>query len=492
MSVFPPLVQRLLEQLKVDPQHVAVLSFSDRWELQTQAGALALLGLDGLDQAALSTSFREMCIGLSRLRGTHLPQVEIPSGSVVDLHLVAEATLFHAVLIDVRDSVESARVAQQTLQNLKLEVMARTREVVETRQKLSATRQRNVELQRQLLVQQQAAASVRAQLAALHVELLRELEQVSVRVSKESGALLPSKRALAVGQRLPNLLAQLNAAPLLLAGNAPPRERLDLEQLAAVCIDSATQMARERGLGFELRVNRRSTETPLLNSALLRVLYSAAMAQAMYRCSAGQRVDAEIRWDGSGLKLEVTAPVPAFTEVQRACLWELQIADPTDAVQACLLAAGCLLRHAGGRATADALNPATQRLTISVAQAARDGEVTERLFSGGRVWLLGGSEAQVALAQQRLTDLGFEFEQVEAEGLNAAALRQVPDAVLIDTQLEDAVRLAFQLKGRGYRGRILALGSPIDSPVARASFDATVAPAMEPDQLVRAIRGPGG
>jgi hypothetical protein len=491
MSVFPPSVQRLLTQLDVDTERVAMLSFSASWELMTHSGALLRLGLDTLSADDLSTAFKDICIGLSRLRGTHLPQLELPSGGTVDLHLVAEPTLFHAVLIDVRESVEAARAAQQALQNVKLEVMTRIREVAEARQKLTVARQRNSELQRQLLVQQQCSAAVRAQLAALHVELQREIEQVSVRATAESGMLLAARRAQAASERLAPLLAQLTATPTLLLSSAPIRERVDLEQLAALCIDGATQLAREHGQGFEMRLNRRSTEIPLFNTALLRVIVCCAITQAQLRCSAGLRVDVQLRWDGSSLKLDVTAPVAQYTEAERACLWDSLIADPADPVLACLLALGVVLQRVQGRATVASINATQQCLSLSVAQASRDGDVTERLFTGGRVWLLAADTAQAEVAEQRLLDLGFAVEMREFEGLIDAALRHVPDAVLIDSALEGAVRSAFQLKGRGYRGRVLALGTPPDTAVARSSFDATIPLSMEPDALVRAIRGPG-
>lgn len=492
MSLYSPAVQRLLEHLHIDSEQVVVLSFSADWVLQGASGALSRLGLDQLDEQQLSQTFKDVCVGLSRLRGTHLPQLELPAGGVADLHLLAEASVFHAVLIDVRESVELARSAQQTLQELKLEVMARTREVVEARQRLGQSRQRLTELQGQLLVQQQADVAVRAQLAALQVELERELEQVSVRLSGESAALLPARRALAAAARLGPLLTQLQAAPTLLQEAAlQQRERVDLDQLVAGCVDGATQLARERGLGFELRLNRRSTEVPLFNTALLRQICSCTLNQALLRCPSG-RIQAQLRWEGGVLKLLVTAPGTGFSEAERAALWDAAIADPADPVQGALLALGALLRKVTGRATSETLPEGEHCLTVSVAQAARDGEITERLVSGGRVWLLIENAAQLALAQQRLHELGLDVEVRGADKVLELALRYAPDAILIDSALDDAVRLAFQLKGRGYRGRVLALGMPADSPVARASFDSVVGSALEPDALLRAIRGPGG
>lgn len=472
----PEIVRKHLERNGLAAADCASLRFDPDWALAGRHGAQQRLGLDTLDDERLAEAFRDVCIGLSRVRGTFLPQVELPTGGVADLHLVAEADHFHAVLIDVRAAVEQARAHQQALQDSKLELYERRRELIDSRARLK-----------------RAQLDLRAAQSALVLERelaqQRDWQQQAVRetIADALGTLATQPRTLALAQaRVQDALARLDAPE--------PIRPAELSVLADRVAAAAGTLARRRGLGFELRTEKRSEAGLRLPAASTLAILTAAVAQALWRTPQG-RVEAELRWDGMVLRLKVSDRAPDLDNRQRQQLWEQRLPgadDPPDA--ASLFALGHWLREAGGRVTLEAREGGNQ-LTLSISHIRGDGEVTERLPGGGRVLLCGAESALLQQLDDALEPLGIQLEAIGGDAALAEhALLNPPDAVLLALPRAQAAKLAFKLRGRGFAGRLVLVvdGVPGEGSTPKQSgLDAELAWPASRDALLRAIHGPG-
>lgn len=503
MKALPPRVLRLLEQQALAADGVLVLSFDAQWQVLELTGPADAYGLAETDRAALGERFREVCIGLSRVRGTYLPQVELPGGAVVDLYLVAEATLFHAVLVDVRGQVEQARGVQQAVQEARLEVAAKVRESVELRRQLARVRAEAEALKGIQALQQQHLHAVRAQLDGLQVALNHELDSV-LRQSPEASPLrMGARRAWECAERLRLLsdslrvLALPDAAEPNAAGSiatdssASPGSgaALDLEAMLAPVVDAIGSLARQAGIGFLLRPKRRDSIGPSgWPAAQLRLLVHHALAQAVLRTPSGH-VEADLSWDGQMLKLKVVHTAAAYDSAERACLWDGALPNPTRPAQGALYALGRCQRALGGRITLGDSTATDPELLLSLAQpAALGAEITQRLPQGGLVFLVSTDENLARRIGQRLADAGHEVEPaLPGPALIDAARTRAPVAILLDAALEHTVRTAFQLKSQGYAGRIVVLGPLPDSPAARSSVDMRLSTDPDPQALQQAL-----
>lgn len=473
----PEAVGRHLERNGLNPSDCAALSFAADWSLTGRSGAQARLGLEAVSDQRVIEAFREVCVGLSRVRGTFLPQVELPTGGVADLHLVAEADRFHAVLIDVRAAVEQARAHQQALQDAKLELYERRRELVDVRSKLKRAQAELRTAQTRLVLERELALQSEWQLSAA-----REV------IADALGSLAQQPRTLPLAQaRVQEALGRLEVRD--------SERPLPLATLADRVAAAAATLARQRGLGFELRQENRSELSLKLPLTSTLATLTSAVAQALWRTPQG-RVEAELRWDGIVLRLKVSDRGPELNNQQRQQLWEQRLPTAEEGpAAATLFALGWWLREAGGRVTMETVAGGSV-LTLSLSPGRLDGEVTERMGGGGRVWLCGADAGLLHQLDDALEPLGIQLEALDADtALAEHALLNPPDALLLALPPGQSAKLAFKLRGRGFRGRLVLLLTDADpgTPAlpAQSGLDAQLAWPATREALLRAIRGPG-
>jgi hypothetical protein len=449
--MLPQLAEKLLKRLELNDERAAVVTFSEHWEVLGRFGAMERIGLANSSDHELTTLFRDICMGLSRIRGTELKQVGLPSGASVDLYLIAEAKHWHVLLVDVSELVEQLRDAQQRAQDAELE------------------RYRMGQEARRVKARAQSAGEQREEIRARLAMVLAEREVW--------------RRHILGGDT--EDAAFMRARFDELCGNAgAPCALESLKRWLKCAFKSEFDADRLRWQG--------ETRGSLPREALLALAY--ALLIALKR--SGAAVVLEVRSDEHASVLSIADRAQDFSLRESEALWQGRLADEALEDEAefttlLLFALGQHVKNHHGRVTRHWSEALRMRLTLSFAEQApseaapilrlpnRVAFVAERLPSGNR------NACQLALEA-----LNIEVEEFSQPPELAALMPFEVVLVAPESFAGAAKRLAYQLRSYGFKGRMVALDHVPASAGMKSTFDAFFSAGSDLESLRLAVGRP--
>jgi len=459
MSALPVLAQRYLQRLEVPEQRAAVISFSEHWLVLGRFGELARIGLESLDDAALVDLFRDLCIGLSRVRGSALKHLGLPNGAPVDLYLLSEAKHWHVLLVDVADTVENLREFQQRAQDAEL---ARYQKSKEVRLHSAAKLQDAAQLA--------LAAAEIARLEAERALLLRHIQ-----ACRHAPALV-RQLALVVDMMLAPADAAISGAQWL-------------AWLQAAFADELNQ-GRLQCQAFAPELLWSGDQLAAMLWSLLAALARADKAPVRVECKS----------DASANYWLVHDDGPDYPPALSEALWDAQAPDwQSIAVErylaSWLFACGAALARQHGRATRHWSPALRMRLTLSwppqLPQADSPAQISLPRRLPSRVAIIDAQEGRSVLLAVALRRMGCTVT-VHAEIPNAPEACRDSECLILDPELGNGQggRYAFQLRGLGWTGRLLALGALPKAPILKQLFNGVMPAYADQDALFESVALP--
>lgn len=450
----PERLLRYLEQLQISPAKAAALCFDADWTLVARCGACEALQLDTLDDALLADLFRALWTGYSRTRGEQLPMLTLPTGAVVDVHQLALGNQVAFLLIDRHQELAERQQIQQAEQEARLDAHVQRRQ------------------------QSQARAELGRLQAALQAAERRQAALIAW-LEWSTGLLAPAERQW--------------AGPVLRRAAGFEVGQARFHRFGELCTAFEAEIARqgtEQRRAVRLRVEGHPAQTVSADPASLRHLFALVLAQALERNPRGD-IDIQLALSLPLLQLKVTDELPLLAR-ERLCLWEGQSPDPGEGGRSERLLAllGLELRRLQARATWRAVGPRGE-LTISLACMDSDpNQITQSLkdasLRGRTIWLAMADPVADPVLWAQLDASGAQWTAVApAKELVPAALRDAPDAVVIDSR---HAALAFELRAQGYRGLLVALGPILPSGAVAGALDGHCEPSELCTWLLRNLQ----
>lgn len=491
----PPVAAAYLQETLLETAAPLVLSFGADWRLAGASGDATRYGIDLAEAPAL---LRDVLVGCATDEPLVLPQLELPGGHAVHLHLVPDGALNHVILLDAAPEVRRVRAIQQPAYDsalLSREKSAALRRLKRVRQEL--------ELQRDQL--RDANTLKEALIGTLSHEFRTPLTSIlgyahllgTDRYSAEgrAGAVAAIRRAAThLHALVENLLvfARADATP-----PAPRRETIDLaalvEDLRAMFAPVA-EATRSQVL-IELAGEHANAITDPLR---LRQILINLVGNAL-RYAPGE-VLVQIAADARGIALRVVDHGPGLPERVRAHLYEPMAGGHARGAGLGLAIVKRLVEGLGGSIAVESAPGAgtSWRVQLPTAAASVDESVPDasaRAHGLGRVAVLADDDPDVrALIALMLADLGWRV--VEASDANSAVdavLAEGAALALIDVQLPglSGNTAAYRLRVRDYRGHIVMLsahdGVEAAAAARAAGADLYLTKPLDPARLAHAL-----
>lgn len=494
LARLPPVVAAYLHDVFHEASAPLVLSFDADWHLVGASGDATRYALD---PATAPARMQELLLGLATDEPQVLPQLELPGGHVVNLHLVPDEPLFHVVLLDAAPEVQRIRAIQQPAYDSALV----SREKSAALRRLKRARQ-ELELQRDTL--RADVAMKTALIATLSHEFRTPLTSIfgythlleSDRYSAEgrAGALRAIRRAATHLHALAE-----NLLVLAHRDDAPPEPRIEDVDLDALADDlramlEPTAAGARSGLAIE-----RTGGGPLVRSdpLKLRQILINLVGNAL-RYAPGEVV-ARIGADADAIRISVVDHGPGLPEAVRTHLYEPLAGGNARGAGLGIAIVKRLVDGFGGSIAVDSRAGSgthwTLRLPLREVPARTDEPAPPRVRTDGAVAVLADDDADVrALVALMLRDLGYRvIEAADANAALEAVLAERAVLAVIDVQMPglSGNTVAYRLRSRDWRGRIVML-SGNDSVEAAAAAraagaDVYLTKPIDPDRFAHAI-----
>lgn len=481
----PPAVDGYLRETLVQRARPLLLSFDGDWRLREVRGDAAFYGFDLTDAGRGLRELQDLFIGLPLDGHQDLPFVEFSNGRSAHVHLIADAPLFHVLLLDADEERERQR-AQQQLGN---EAVLAGHEKSKAIGRLKEIRS---ELERQRASLEEANALKNALIATLSHEFRTPLTSIF-------GYLHLLERRLDGGENAMQALQAVRrnatylftlAENLLEYGRGESGAALlnPVEVDLAVLVQDLDAMfrplAEDKGIAFRAGLVLEDAAPPVFDEVRLRQIVVNLLSNAVRYTSSGEVV-CEIAWREGRLHVDVADSGIGISPEFRDSVFKPFNRGGQSGSKGAGLGLSIVRRLIGqmhGELQLESELGCGTRFRVTLPPLARTTPpdappprpVAE--FRHGAGALVVDDDPDIGqLLEVLLTDLGFRVRLVEdARSAIEEATRQPPDVLLIDVELPGLSGNAavFQLRSHGYRGRIVTLSATSTGDARDASLRA--------------------
>ena len=497
MSALPDAVQRYLRREQIAPLAAAALSFDGDWRLLGRSGELTRFALDQAADADLERQFRELCMGQSRLGGTRLSQLDLGEGHNADVHLVAEHSQVHVVLVDVHEAVEQERSWQQNAQEAKLRSYEQGRQLRDLRQQRIS-----IEAERDAAKAQASELSARNQLfdqrlRGVLAEIERSAERLLALPAEHGGRQRETELLRQAISQADRCRLSLARAVARISGQVDDTiSQVALDQLSAELYASVAVLLEAPERSLSLRLQQRSPEPLRMVAGAAAEIFHYALWASLLRCRG--ELEAVLRWDGQFAQLQCNSDSDDLSLTESALLWDQQLPAVDDPpLTYALFGLGRSAHRHHGRVLEQRDSDGRHRLLISLPGRREEpsGDITSPGFRGPVGLICGDAEyAEEWVAQLATRGIPLSLHSADPESLQAL-YENPPPALLFDLQsAAGAPAMAYKLRARGYPGMLLALGElghPMTNSMA-ATWSAMLPRDCSLRQLLRTLSGRSG
>ena len=467
----PACVHDYLQELVVGRLHPLVFSFAPGWQLIGVAGDHAFHGVDDGIPAPLADELRDLFVGLGTEQDQDFPFVELGGGRPLHVRLIGGVEVFHVLLLDASDERERQQAQQQVGNEAVLAGLAQSRAIGQLKEIRDT-------LERQHASLAEADAFKGALIATLSHEFRTPLTSIFGYLH-----LLERRHAGACG--LGELKAIRRSASYLLAlaenlleyargesGTMPlASARITLATLVEDLRAMFRPLAEDKGLVLDVELEQGSESSAVLDGVRLRQIAINLVSNAVRYTTHGH-IRACFHCDGARLRLCVEDTGIGISEDFQA-----RVFQPFNrGAQAGSKGAGLglsivrrlvaqmrghlrLRSRVGEGSCFEVELPVESMPADPAAVAAQPGGE----WHGSADVLVVDDDPDIAqLLEALLADLGCTVRiAYDGDAALAEVARQPPDLLLIDVQLPglSGNAVVFQLRARGYRGRIVTLSA---------------------------------
>lgn len=474
----PPRVEHYLRTLLVDRAHPLLFSFDPGWRLRDVHGDAAFYGLDD-GPAGGVCELEDLFIGMRLDDDQDIPFVELSGGRSAHVHLIADGDAFHVLLLDAENERARQRVQQQLGNEAALAGQEKSRAIGHLKEIRS-------ELERQRASLEEANALKSALIATLGHEFRTPLTSVFGYLH-----LLEQGGADAAGSMHALQAIRRNATHLFtLAENLLEYARGEIDDglLNPVAIDFARlagdleamfrPLAEDKGLAFRIELACDEVQTPVFDDMRLRQVLINLLSNAV-RYTARGEIAATLAWRERRLNIRICdSGIGISGEFRERVFRPFNSGGQAGRKGAGLglsivrrlvaqMHGSLQLESRPGRGSCFEINlPPLQRREPMPGTSGH-------LPAGASVLVVDDDPDIAQLLDLLLSNLGFRVQTVDngAEAIERA-MRTPPDVLLIDVEMPGLSGNAtvFQLRTRGYRGRIVTLSATATTAARDASL----------------------
>jgi len=483
-GALPGVIDAYLHELTRVRMRPLVLGLDADWRLRDVQGDAAHYGIDAADPAGGVRQLQDLFVGLPLDANQDLPFVELANGRSAHVHLIADGDGFHVLLLDAEDE-RSRQRAQQQLGNEAAIVSHAKSKAIGRLQEIRS------ELQRQRAELEEADALKAALIATLSHEFRTPLTSIF-------GYLHLLERRLGDGDRsVPALHAIRRNATYLFAlaenllefgrgesGNALLNPVVvDLEALLGDLEAMFRPLAEDKRIAFRTRLVLDDETPPMFDEVRLRQVAINLLSNAV-RYTAQGEIGISVRWSGGRLRVDVSDSGIGISPEYRESVFKPFNRGGQSGRKGAGLGLSIvhrLVEQMHGTLELESEQGRGSRFRVELPPLARvdaagGAHAGAPANLAGRSALVVDDDPDIALLiEALLDDLGFHVVVVDnATAAIEAATRQAPDVLLIDVQLPGLSGNAavFQLRSRGYAGRIVTLSATSTAEARDASLRA--------------------
>lgn len=478
----PPTVDRYLRAMLVDRARPMLASFAPDWSLRDVQGDAGYYGLDADGPDGL-LALKDLFIGLSVGDDQDIPFVELANGRSAHVHLIAAEDGFHIVLLDA----DEERLRQRSQQQLGNEAVLAGHEKSKA---IGQLREIRNELERQRASLEEANALKNALIATLSHEFRTPLTSIfgylhllEQRLGTDSHAV----QALGAVRRNATYLFTL-AENLLEYGRGESGALLsavevDFDALARDIGEMFRPLAENKGLDFRFDVVAEGSEKPLFDEVRIRQIVVNLLSNAVRYTTRGS-IEAGMVWRDGLLRIEVRDSGIGISPEFRDSVFKPFNRGGQSGSKGAGLGLSIvrrLVEQMQGTLDLESEPGHGTRFIIELPPLERAAGESAPHGSAG-LWTTGGDvlvaddDPDIAqLLEALLLDLGFQVRvAADAAGAIEEVARQPPDILLIDVEMPGLSGNAavYQLRSRGYGGRIVTLSASSTSAARDASLRA--------------------
>jgi signal transduction histidine kinase/ActR/RegA family two-component response regulator len=483
-TTLPTAVEDYLRSTLIDCAHPLLLSFNANWELRDLQGDAAFYGIDLGDHARGARELQDLFIGLPLDDSQDIPFVELASGRCAHVHLVADGAVLHVLLLDA-EREHGRRRAQQQMGN---EALLASHQKSKAIGKLREIRS---ELERQRARLEEADALKNALIATLSHDFRTPLTSIFGYLhllEHHVGDDTNSPQAVQAIRRNATYLFTL-AENLLEYGRGESAAALlipvevDLAALAADIDAMFRPLAEDKDLAFHVDLALDDATAPLFDDTRLRQVVINLLSNAVRYTTSGE-IALCIEWRAGVLRIRVRDSGIGISSEYRDSVFK----PFNRGGQAGSKGAGLglsivqrLVTQMHGSLELDSKPGQGSCFSIELPSLGRAAQTSSEHNAAaspgvGRSVLVVDDDPDIAqLLEVLLTEAGFRVQVVgSAAAALAEAPRVLPDVLLIDVELPDLSgnAVVFQLRARGYGGRIVTLSATATTDARDASLRA--------------------
>lgn len=481
LAGLPPKVEHYLRTLLVDHAHPVLFSFNAAWRLIDVHGDLSFYGIARDGSTGSVREIEDLFVGMDMDGDQDIPFVELSGGRSAHVHLIADGDAFHVLLLDAENERERQRVQQQIGNEAVLAGQEKSRAI-------GRLKEIRNELERQRAELEEANSLKNALIATLSHEFRTPLTSVFgyLHLLEQHGVGAPGAvPALQAIRRNATHLFTL-AENLLEYARGESTEGL----LNPVVVDFATlagdleamfrPLAEDKGIAFRIELIHDEADTPIFDDVRLRQVMINLLSNAVRYTARGEIV-ATIAWLDRHLNIRVRdTGIGISSEFQESVFRPFNRGGQVGRKGAGLglsivrrliaqMHGTLALESQPGQGTCFAIDlpPLQQRLPPS--------SRTGRPLPGTTALIVDDDPDIVQMLKVLLTDLGFCVRSADngADAI-AQAMQSPPDVLLVDVEMPGLSGNAtvYQLRTRGYKGRIVTLSATATTAARDASLRA--------------------
>ena len=472
VTTLPGAVEDYLRSTLVERAHPLLVTFDAAWALRDIQGDAAFYGFDLADPARGTRELEDLFIGMPLDGAQDIPFVELANGRCAHVHLVADGALLHVLLLDAEGEHGRQRVQQQMGNEALLASHQKSKAIGKLREIRS-------ELERQRSNLEEANSLKNALIATLSHEFRTPLTSIFgylhlLEHRLDDGA--NPLRAVQAIRRNATYLFTLAENLLEYARGESGAALLNPAEINLAALSSDLDamfrpLAEDKGLAFHIDLALDDATPPLFDETRLRQVVTNLLSNAV-RYTASGEIAVGVTWRAGILHIRVRDSGIGISSEYRD-----RVFKPFNrGGQAGSKGAGLglsivqrLVAQMHGSLDLDSEPGQGTCFNIQLpplgraVQGTDGGQDAVQTWSTGRSVMVVDDDPDIAqLLEVLLADLGFRVVVVgSAAAAIAEAARILPDVLLIDVELPDLSgnAVVFQLRARGYRGRIVTLSA---------------------------------
>lgn len=482
MSLPTPVVHHL-EQDVLARLRPAVFSYGSDGRFAGCSGEPEAYGIAAADRAASAELLVDLFVGMPDEAVCELPFIVLPNGRSAHVHRLADGAGFHIVLLDASDEHARQQVQQQIANEETLAGHEKSKAIGLLKRIRSDLETQRSELEEANALKSALISTLSHEFRTPLTSIFGYLHLLERIVGRDAGGM----QALRAIQRNATYLFTL-AENLLEYGRGETTsallhpEEIDLLSMASDVEAMIRPLADDKRLDLVFDIRVREQDRPVYDEVRVRQILINLLSNAVRYTVAG-RIGAALAFADDRLTIEVSDSGPGIPPEYRERIFEPFNRGGPGGRKGAGLGLSIvrrLVQQMNGEIELESAPGQGSRFRVVLPQqvpadgAAEAPREQAELWTRARTAIVVDDDPDIAhLLESLLLDLGFRVEVhgTAADG-EAAALRSVPDVLLVDVHLPGASgnALVFRLRSQGYRGAIVTLSAN----ASRESHDAAL------------------